>query len=174
MRDSPSSLRATEFRIETPCGSARLPRLCSPTPAPTSCGDNPITLVAVCYNPVTNGLRFCEFRLIFRGQKTERDKRHGIPSRRGATKFLAGRLDERNDALSRIGISSAHVSRRPNVITLEAPGLNCSTPGPQQAYAPLGLMARTKALINFPSTCGAIPSTSMLCPKRNSRASSAR
>ena len=46
--------------------------------------------------------------------------------------------------------------------------------GPQQAFASLGFTARTKALMNFPSTCGASASTSMPCPERNSRASSAR
>jgi hypothetical protein len=37
-----------------------------------------------------------------------------------------------------------------------------------------GFTARTNALKNLPSTCGAIASTSMFCPVRNSRASSTR
>src|SRR5437660_11072922 len=50
--------------------------------------------------------------------------------------------------------------------------------GPQQSLLPAsatdGFTARTKALINFPSTCAAIEVTSIPCPVRKSRASSAR
>jgi hypothetical protein len=41
--------------------------------------------------------------------------------------------------------------------------------GPQHAF---GLTARINALMNFPSTCGVIASTSMPSPVRNCRASS--
>jgi hypothetical protein len=43
--------------------------------------------------------------------------------------------------------------------------------GPQQDC---GFTARMNALMTFPSTCGAIASTSMSWPQRNSRASSTR
>src|SRR5258706_8820973 len=46
--------------------------------------------------------------------------------------------------------------------------------GPQQASFAFGFTARMKALRNFPSTCGASASTSIPCPARNTRASSAR
>jgi len=46
--------------------------------------------------------------------------------------------------------------------------------GPQHAAVCCGFTARTKALMNFPSTWGAMASRSMFCPDRNSRASSTR
>src|SRR5689334_489769 len=46
--------------------------------------------------------------------------------------------------------------------------------GAQHDWFPSGFTARTKALMNLPSTWGAIASTSMFCPERNSRASSMR
>ena len=42
----------------------------------------------------------------------------------------------------------------------------------QHCAAAAGFMARMNALMNLPSTCGAIASTSMPCPLRNARASS--
>ena len=46
--------------------------------------------------------------------------------------------------------------------------------GPQQDSFCRGFTARTNALMNLPSTCGAIASTSTFWPERNSRASSMR
>jgi hypothetical protein len=46
--------------------------------------------------------------------------------------------------------------------------------GLQQGCFGCGFTARTNALMNFPSTCGAIASTSMFWPQRNSRASATR
>jgi len=45
---------------------------------------------------------------------------------------------------------------------------------PRSCACPPGLVARTNALMNLPSTCGASASTSMPLPVRNSRASSTR
>ena len=48
---------------------------------------------------------------------------------------------------------------------------SCST---RARSTPAGFVARMKALMNLPSTCGAIASTSMPLPARNARASSTR
>ena len=75
--------------------------------------------------------------------KTELDKRHGIPSRRGATKFLAGRGSTNGTTPCRGSASvrpmTRRESRRPNVITLEAPGFIGSTPGTTASLCTTGL-----------------------------------
>ena len=60
--------------------------------------------------------------------------------------------------------------RRADRLGSDAPRpAHAQQPGAQQLA---GFVARMNALMNLPSTCGAIASTSMPCPVRNVRASS--